>query len=167
MKRPIAIRALIVLCTGVLLVAALGGCAAHDTQATQQQSLNRQYMMQVNQTMEDFKSQLNDFTEAVSKNDMVGMHTEADKAFKIIADFEKLEAPEDLQDVKSAYLNGMHGLKDALRAYIDLYTEVDTATEDKPFDWKTYDERLAKIEKQYNEGMDKLQEGDNKALSKS
>lgn len=167
MKRSGYIRVLIAMCIGIFMVAALGGCTAHDTQAAQQQSQNRQYMMQVNQIMEDFKSQLNDFTDVVSKDDVVGMRTKADSAFKIIADFEKLEAPAELQDVKQAYLDGMQELKDALSAYIDLYTEIGAATEEKPFDWKTYDERLAKIDKQYNEGMEQLKAGDDSALSKS
>ena len=48
-------------------------------------------------------------------------------------------------------------------SYIELYTEIDSATEDQPFDYSTYDQRIQDIKKQYDEGIGKLQSGDNKA----
>ena len=53
MKHTRFVKAVVAVCAGVLMVAALGGCAQQDTAATQQQSENRQYMTQVNQTMDD------------------------------------------------------------------------------------------------------------------
>ena len=44
--------------------------------------------------------------------------------------------------------------------YIQLYTEIDSATDAQPFDWSTYDQRLADIQSAYNSGIGKLQEGD-------
>ena len=39
-------------------------------------------------------------------------------------------------------------MKDALNSYIDLYTEIDSATEAQPFDWSTYADRIAQIKQQ-------------------
>ena len=44
MKHTRFVKAVVAVCAGVLMVAALGGCAQQDTAATQQQSENRQYM---------------------------------------------------------------------------------------------------------------------------
>ncbi len=145
MKHTRFVKAVVAVCAGVLMVAALGGCAQQDTAATQQQSENRQYMTQVNQSMDDLKTRLESFTDAVSRGDVVGMRTQADNAFKAIDDLNNIDVP------------------DALNSYIELYTEIDSATEDQPFDYSTYDQRIQDIKKQYDEGIGKLQSGDNKA----
>ena len=149
MKHTRFAKVLVAMFAGVLMVAALGGCAQQDTAAAQQQSENRQYMTQVNQTMDDLKSRLESFTDAVSRGDVVGMRTQADNAFKAIDDLSNLNVPD--------------ALKDALNSYIDLYTEIDSATEEQPFDYSTYDQRIQDIKSKYDEGIGKLQSGDNKA----
>ena len=167
MKRSKYSRVLTALMAGVLMVAALAGCAQQDTAATEQQSQNRQYMTQVNQVMEDLQSRLTGFTDAVSRSDVVGMRTQADNAFKAIDDLGNLEVPDDLKDIQQEYVDGVNDLKDALNAYIDLYTEIDSSTDAQPFDWSTYNDRISQIQKQYDEGVGKLQSGDNKASEKN
>ena len=163
MKHTRFAKVLVAMFAGVLMVAALGGCAQQDTAATQQQSENRQYMTQVNQTMEDLKTRLESFTDAVSRGDVVGMRTQADNAFKSIEDLNKIEAPEDMKKIQAEYVEGCNDLKDAMNAYIGLYSEIESATDDQPFDYGTYDERLKAIQDQYDKGIGKLQSGDNKA----
>ena len=163
MKHTRFVKAVVAVCAGVLMVAALGGCAQQDTAATQQQSENRQYMTQVNQSMDDLKTRLESFTDAVSRGDVVGMRTQADNAFKAIDDLNNIDVPDALKDIQSEYVDGSNDLKDALNSYIELYTEIDSATEDQPFDYSTYDQRIQDIKKQYDEGIGKLQSGDNKA----
>ena len=46
MKHTRFAKVLVAMFAGVLMVAALGGCAQQDTAAAQQQSENRQYMTQ-------------------------------------------------------------------------------------------------------------------------
>ncbi|OUO87125.1 hypothetical protein B5F40_14085 [Gordonibacter sp. An230] len=166
MKHTRFVRALAVLCAAALAVATLGGCMQQDTSAAQRQADNREYMSQVNQTMEDLQERLASFTDAVSRGDVVSMRTQADNAFKTIDDLGKLEAPEDLKDIQQAYVDGAGALKDALSDYVDLYTEIDSATEEQPFDWASYDERIGDIQDQYNAGIEKLEEGDQKAAEK-
>lgn len=163
MKHTRFVKAVVAVCAGVLMVAALGGCAQQETAATQQQSENRQYMTQVNQSMDDLKTRLESFTDAVSRGDVVGMRTQADNAFKAIDDLNNIDVPDALKDIQAEYVDGSNDLKDALNSYIELYTEIDSATEDQPFDYSTYDQRIQDIKKQYDEGIGKLQSGDNKA----
>ena len=163
MKHTRFAKVLVAMFAGVLMVAALGGCAQQDTAAAQQQSENRQYMTQVNQTMDDLKSRLESFTDAVSRGDVVGMRTQADNAFKAIDDLNNLNVHDALKDIQKEYVDGTADLKDALNSYIDLYTEIDSATEEQPFDYSTYDQRIQDIKSKYDEGIGKLQSGDNKA----
>ena len=102
-------------------------------------------MTQVNQTMDDLKSRLESFTDAVSRGDVVGMRTQADNAFKAIDDLNNLNVPDALKDIQKEYVDGTADLKDALNSYIDLYTEIDSATEEQPFDYSTYDQRIQDI----------------------
>lgn len=152
---------------GSLAGAALCGCMAPATSAlTEEQSSNRQFMAQVNQTMVDFQERLDGFNDAVSAGDLVGMRTQADSAFRVLDSLEKLEAPEALSDVKQGYVEGCAAMRTALSDYIDLYGEMEGATEADPFDWGTYDDRLAEVKQSYEEGLAKLQEADEAAAAK-
>lgn len=151
-------------CAGALALTVLGGCAQQQAaQQNAQQDENRAYMAQVNQTMETLDDRLSSFSDAVSRSDLVTMRTQADNAFKCIDDLSAIDAPDDLADIKSAYVDGTSELRSALDAYIALYTEIESATDDAPFDWSTYDARLSEIKTSYDEGIAKLQEGDQKA----
>ena len=143
-------------CAAALSVAVLGGCMPQQqtSAASQAQSDNRAYMTQVNQTMETLQTRLNGFSDAVSRGDVVTMRTQADNAFKALDELDSQEAPDAL---------GSEQLENALNAYIELYTEIDSATDTQPFDWSTYDQRIADIQAAYNSGLEKLQEGDKTA----
>ena len=149
-------------CAAALSVAVLGGCTSQQqtSAASQAQSDNRAYMTQVNQTMETLHTRLDGFSDAVSRGDGVTMRTQAENAFKALDDFEGQEAPDALKDVKQCYVDGSQQLENALNAYIQLYTEIDSATDAQPFDGSTYDQRRADIQSAYNSGIEKLQEGD-------
>lgn len=167
MKRSMLFKLVGTMCAAVVVVAALAGCASQESAATKQQSENRQYMTQVNQVMEDLQGKLASFTDTVSRGDVVGMRTQADNAYKALDDLNKLTVPDDLKDVQQEYVDGTGKLKDALNSYIELYTEIDSATEAQPFDWSTYDQRIADIKQTYDDGIGKLQSGDNKASEKT
>ncbi len=151
-------------CAGVLGAAALGGCTQQQSsQVAQEVSDNRAYMAQVNQTMDDLKTRMDSFTDAVSRKDVVSMRTQADNAFKVLDSLRAQDAPEALKSIKADYVEGCDSLQDALNAYIALYTEIDAATEAQPFDWTTYDQRLSAIKATYDQGIAKLEEGDKTA----
>ena len=79
------------------------------------------------------------------------MRTQADNAFKAIDDLNNLNVPDALKDIQKEYVDGTADLKDALNSYIDLYTEIDSATEEQPFDYSTYDQRIQDIKSKYDE----------------
>lgn len=154
----------------LLVAAALGlgmlaGCSSNSA-VTQQQSDNRNYMSQVNQVMDDLESALANFTDAVSRDDVVGMQTQEENALATLDDLSGIEAPEDLADVKSGYEEGAGKLRDALNDYVALYTEISSSTDAQPFDWSTYDARLAEIQQGYDDGIAKLKETDELAANK-
>lgn len=160
-------RAIAIAFSGALLALPLAGCAQQNTAQNEQQNENRQYMTQVNQEMEELNTRLTSFTDAVSRGDVVTMRTQADNAFKAIDDLAAIEAPEALKDVQSDYVDGCNGLKNALNSYITLYTEIESATDANPFDYSTYDSRLAEIQEAYNAGIDKLKAADDAAAGKN
>lgn len=145
-----------------LAFGALAGCTG-QTAADQQQDANRQYLSQVNQVMDDLETALASFTDAVSRNDVVGMQTQADNALAKLDSLGSIEAPDELAGVQQSYQDGTSQLRDALSSYVALYTEISSATDAQPFDWSTYDARLAEIQEKYDAGIDALEAGDKAA----
>lgn len=149
---------------GVLGVSVLGGCVTQQSSTvTEAQSENRAYMTQVNQTMETLKDRLTSFSDAVSRGDVVTMRTQADNAFKALDALSSQDAPDALKDVKQQYVDGCASLEAALSDYVTLYAEIDSATDEQPFDWSMYDQRIAAIQSSYDEGIAKLEAGDKTA----
>lgn len=144
-------------CVGLSVFA---GCSSPSNEEVDEAALNREYMAQVNSFMDDLNAGLADFSGAVSDNDLVGMKTHSEKAFKAIDELEKLEAPEALSEVHDGYLSGCKDLKKALNGYIDLYIAIDTATEEEPYDYSNHDAELAKIQNDYNSGIEHLRTAD-------
>lgn len=161
------LRSLVVCAASAMLALALTGCAQQNNAQSDQQNENRQYMTQVNQKMEDLNTRLASFTDAVSRGDVITMRTQADNAYKAIDDLSNLDAPDALADVKTGYVDGCNALKGALDSYIELYTEIENATDAQPFDYSTYDSRLADIQNAYNTGIDKLKAADDAAAGKN
>lgn len=145
------------------VVFALAGCAAPQQPTSAETSnANSKYMAQVNQIVDELGTKLDSFEDAVSRDDVVSMRTQADGAFAALDKLNELQAPDDLKEIQEYYSDGCSSLKDALSAYIDLYTEVQSATEQQPFDYSTYDERLAQTQEAYNTGIETLKNGDQK-----
>ena len=146
-----------------LACALFSGCGSFGgASATSEQQANRSYMSQVNELMEELDSRLDSFIEAVSRNDVVNMRTQADDAYQVIDQLKDLEAPENLSDVKEKYVDGCDKLREALDMYITLYTEMNAGS----FDISTYDSRVADIQKTYDEGVALMEEGDKTAAGK-
>lgn len=145
-----------------LAIGALAGCTG-QTAGSEQQDVNRQYLSQVNQVMDDLETSLASFTDAVSRNDVVGMQTQAENALSKLDSLDSIEAPEELSEVQQSYQDGTAQLRGALSSYVALYTEISSATDAQPFDWSTYDARLAEIQEKYDAGIDALEAGDKAA----
>ena len=159
-------KSISLVCSGVLAAAMLAGCTAPQNSATSEQKANREYMSEVNQKVDSLSDKLSDFKDAVSRNDVVNMKTTAANAGKVLDDLAAVEAPDELADIQSNYIEGTKALETALNAYVDLYTEIDSATDANPFDWSTYDARVATIQQQYDQGVAALKAGDEAAAEK-
>ncbi len=153
----------VALCALVLSIGMLAGCAGGPVNgASEEQQANRTYMSQVNQAMVELGDNLDQFVDAVSRDDVVNMRTQADNAYKTLDKLSELEAPEALADVKQGYVDGTSKLREALDEYIKLYTEARS----DDFDWSKYDNRVADVQKLYDEGVSLLQTADETAAQK-
>lgn len=163
MNRSKMTRILAALCAAVLMVGTLVGCAGieQNSEEAKAQAENRQFMSDVNAIMEELSQRLGSFNDAVSRGDVITMRTQADDAFKVLDNLESLEAPEVLQDVKQGYVDGSKQLKDALNAYIALYT--DLAANPSAVSTDAYKERLASIQDTYDQAVEKLKSTDEAA----
>lgn len=156
-----------VLCAGALCASLVAGCGSTTVSTvTEEQQANRDYMAQVNQKMESLGDDLDKFSDAVARQDIISMRTQAENAFKELDALAAVEAPEALADVHESYVSGVKNLREALSDYIDLYTEIQSATEQTPFDWSTYDQRVAAIQELYSDGLTALAHGDEVAAGK-
>lgn len=162
MKRGAAKTSLIILSVLALMVGILTGCSANGSNANEEQQANRAYMSQVNEIMAELDENLDSFTDAVSRGDIVNMRTQADNAYKSLDKLSSLEATEDLADVQQCYVEGTEKLREALDEYIKLYSEIESGS----FDQSTYDARIAKVQSLYDEGVSSLEEGDKTAAEK-
>lgn len=122
------------------------------------------YMTKVNQAVEELNTRLGEFDEAVAQESVVNMRNKANSAFEAIDALAAIDTPDAMKDLQTNYVDGCNKLKDALNSYIDLYTEISSATEEAPFDFSAYDGRVKEIQDAYNEGIDKLKAADEEAL---
>ena len=151
----------VAICTGSLAVAMLAGCTATPQNSlTDEQKANREYMSAVNQKMTTLGSTLDSFNDAVSREDVVTMKTQAANASKVLDELANVETPEAFTDVRTSYVDGAKNLEAALNEYIELYSEIQSATEANPFDWSSYDQRVQTIQSHYDEGVAALKAGD-------
>ncbi len=119
------------------------------------------YMVSLNASAEDLKSVLTEFSEAAANDDVFTMQTKADEASAVLDSMSELEAPEAMSEVKSKYGEAVSTLKGALSDYLELYLELDDAQHGgSAFDYSTYDNRLEAIQKQYDKGLNQLEDAD-------
>ena len=116
------------------------------------------------QAVEELNTRLGEFDEAVAQESVVNMRNKANSAFEAIDALAAIDTPDAMKDLQTNYVDGCNKLKDALNSYIDLYTEISSATEEAPFDFSAYDGRVKEIQDAYNEGIDKLKAADEEAL---
>lgn len=159
MKNTMMAKLAALVCAAVLACGVVAGCAAAVDTMTAEQQANRAYMSQVNSVMEELGDELDSFIDAVSRDDVVNMRTQADNAYKTLDKLAELEAPEALADVHDQYVEGTGKLREALDGYVALYTEMNGSS----FDYGTYEKRIADLQTLYDEGVKALEEADKTA----
>lgn len=164
MSSKIVVKIVTILCAAFMAAGVLAACGpGAAVVANEEQQANRAYMSQVNQTMEKLDANLEGFIDAVSRGDIVNMRTQADNAYRTLDALNSIEVPEDMADIQESYVEGSTKLREALDAYITLYTDINN----EDFDWSTYDDRIAAVQSLYDEGVAALNTGDETAASKS
>lgn len=156
------ITAIICICACALTIF---GCTMPQQQGSSEQvdsvAQNRQYMSALNQMSTELSERLAGFTDAVSRNDTVGMRTQADDAFQVISKMKEQDAPEDLVGLKDGYIEACESLESALDSYITLYEDV--VSSEAPFDQAAYAERIKQIQEEYDKAAAQLEETDQMA----
>lgn len=161
-------RAAIAFLCVIALSLTLTGCATPQAQQQEGEDAEKpltssEYMAQVNLSVDKLNERLESFVDAVSREDTVTMRIQADSAFAVLDEMAAIEAPEELKDLRTDYINGCDKLKDALSSYVELYTEISTAQTGNTFDYSTYADRIKEVQDKYNEGVQDLEDADKQA----
>ena len=161
MNKKVLASICVTMCACVLL-GLLAACVPSATGSADVKQQRRAYMSQVNETMAQLREDMVPFKDAVSRGDVVDMKAQAENAYKTLDKFAAIKPPEELAEVHQLYVDGTGKLREALDAYITLYTEIQGGS----FDWSTYDKRKDEIQKLYDEGVQKLEAADKAAVDK-
>lgn len=165
MLKNVLSKVLATACVVALACVALASCAPNSgTAATEEQKAQRAYMSQVHTAMDELGANLELFTDAVSRGDVVNMRTQADNAYKSLDKLNSLEVPSALSEagVDTKYKDGTAKLRQALDGYIELYTNVQS---NESFDRTAYDTRIKELQTLYDDGVKALKEGDEAAAN--
>lgn len=157
-SRIVAFIGAIVLACALLL----SGCASNAQQANDPQTLNRQYMANVNQIMDEIDAQMTEFSTIVKEGEVVSLSTQLAAINNSVDKLKALSVPDDMKDIQSDYLKGTEELQTAFAAYVDLYEDV-KAPESGTFDFATYGDRLNDVKSHYEAGIQALESADQKA----
>lgn len=157
-SRMVAFAAAIVLASALML----SGCASNAQQANDPQTLNRQYMANVNQIMDEIDAQMTEFSTIVKEGEAVSLSTQLAAINNSVDKLKALSVPDEMKDIQSDYLKGTEELQTAFAAYVDLYEDV-KAPENGTFDFATYGDRLNDVKSHYEAGIQALESADQKA----
>lgn len=157
-SRRVAFAAAIVLACALML----SGCASNAQQANDPQTLNRQYMSNVNQIMDEIDAQMTEFSTIVKEGEVVSLSTQLAAINNSVDKLKALSVPDEMKDIQSDYLKGTEELQTAFAAYVDLYEDV-KAPENGTFDFATYGDRLNDVKSHYEAGIQALESADQKA----
>lgn len=157
-SRMVAFAAAIVLACALML----SGCASNAQQANDPQTLNRQYMANVNQIMDEIDAQMTEFSTIVKEGEVVSLSTQLAAINNSVDKLKALSVPDAMKDIQSDYLKGTEELQTAFAAYVDLYEDV-KAPENGTFDFATYGDRLNNVKSHYEAGIQALESADQKA----
>lgn len=157
-SRMVAFAAAIVLACALML----SGCASNAQQTNDPQTLNRQYMANVNQIMDEIDAQMTEFSTIVKEGEVVSLSTQLAAINNSVDKLKALSVPDAMKDIQSDYLKGTEELQTAFAAYVDLYEDV-KAPENGTFDFATYGDRLNDVKSHYEAGIQALESADQKA----
>lgn len=146
-----------------LVLAVLPGCSQPAPQAQEEKKATASdYMVSLNQNASILSEKLADFATAVEAGDVSAMQAKADAAFAVLDDMANLEAPEELSELRDKYNNAANSLRMALEDYLKLYLEIENSP-DGNANYSDYAVRIESVQKEYDEGLNLLEEADKMA----
>lgn len=155
------IRVVFVALMVALAAGLLAGCTPQNA-SQENQAKNRQYMSSVNTIMETFNSGMDDFATAVKDGEVLSLTAQLSVVSTAVDSLKALDVPQDMTDIQASYVKGAEELQTALTKYVELYQDV-KVPQNGSFDYATYNDRLAEIQKHYSDGVAALQDADTKA----
>ena len=96
-SRMVAFAAAIVLASALML----SGCASNAQQANDPQTLNRQYMANVNQIMDEIDAQMTEFSTIVKEGEVVSLSTQLAAINNSVDKLKALSVPDEMKDIQS------------------------------------------------------------------
>ena len=79
----------------------LSGCASNAQQANDPQTLNRQYMANVNQIMDEIDAQMTEFSTIVKEGEVVSLGTQLAAINNSVDKLKALSVPDEMKDIQS------------------------------------------------------------------
>lgn len=143
---------------GALVLALATGCAGTTAQSADDSAAaqNRQYMATLNQQVSEIGTATDDFQKAVADSDVVTMQAKVSAVDKTIEDVKNTDATDRLQTVKDDYVDALCTLDDAMKTYVQLYTDVQNGSVSDA----SYQQRLSDVQNAYNSGVEKMKAAD-------
>lgn len=125
---------------------------------------NKQYMAGVNTKANELSSELQDFSDYVSKSDVVNMKLSVDKACKVLDDIKAIDAPDQMKDIHSKYSDAVDSLKSSLSKYADVFASYAGDSSSKIID-NNAEQALKDVRDAYSTAVEKFKSADDDAKS--
>ena len=104
----------------------LSGCASNAQQANDPQTLNRQYMANVNQIMDEIDAQMTEFSTIVKEGEVVSLGTQLAAINNSVDKLKALSVPDEMKDIQSDYLKGSKQLSQLMSISMKMLRHLKT-----------------------------------------
>lgn len=149
----------------LVLIGSLSGCSSQQSamNAEDQTLTPSEYMVKLNQAADTLHENLDAFAVAVSSGDITTLQSKSNNAFQAMDELKELKTPNELAEIRSKYEEAVDALRSALNDYIAMYIEIENSPDMSKIDLQKYSERFTNIQKEYDNGINLLEQADTAA----
>ena len=144
----------------VISMLAIGLCACNGfgslNPADIEKAKTTAYFGEVNTVAKEFNSVLTDFQTDVKDKNIEAMQNKLNESQSLIDQFNKIEVPENCSEIQKNYLDAFIQLQQALSDYVNIYSDFVNGQIDN----SVLNERVANVQKSYNQGIELLNKAD-------
>lgn len=148
---------------GIVLVLTIGLCACKGfgslNPADIEKAKTTAYFGEVNTIAKEFNNVLSDFQSDVKDKNVDAMQNKLKESQSLIDQFNKIEVPENCTEIQKNYSDAFLQLQQALSDYVNIYTDFVNGQIDN----SVLNERVANVQKSYNQGIELLNKADKMA----